>query len=112
VTIIHAQQADVNGNVRLWGITGVQKEAVLAARHAIVTVEEIVTHFEDDRNATILPSWTVSAVVQAPNGCHPSYAAGYSQRDNTYYEAWDAISRDRETFERWLEEHINAEQLP
>jgi glutaconate CoA-transferase subunit A len=106
VAIIHAQQADVDGNVRLWGITGVQKEAVLAAQHSIVTVEEIVDGFENDRNATILPSWCVSAVVLAPGGCHPSYAAGYSQRDNGYYQAWDSISRDRGGFERWLAEYI------
>ena len=42
VTIVHAQRVDRNGNVQLWGISGVQKEAVLAARHALVTVEEIV----------------------------------------------------------------------
>ena len=31
VAIIHAQEADRDGNVQLWGIPGVQKEAVLAA---------------------------------------------------------------------------------
>ena len=46
VSIIHAQQADTAGNVMLWGITGVQKEAVLAARRALVTVEEIVDVLE------------------------------------------------------------------
>ena len=32
----------VQGNVQLWGIVGVQKEAVLAARRSLVTVEEVV----------------------------------------------------------------------
>ena len=32
VAVIHAQQADRRGNVQLWGLVGVQKEAVLAAR--------------------------------------------------------------------------------
>ena len=32
VAVVHAQQADRDGNVQLWGITGVQKEAVLASR--------------------------------------------------------------------------------
>src|ERR1700734_4191107 len=109
VAIIHAQQADRDGNVRFWGITGVQKEAVLASQHSIVTVEEIVDCFEDDRIATILPSWTVSAVVHSPRGCHPSYAAGFSQRDNDYYEDWDSISRDRDSFEQWLDEYVYAE---
>ena len=36
VGIIHAQQADRRGNVGLWGIQGVQKEAVLASARSIV----------------------------------------------------------------------------
>lgn len=47
ITVIHAQKADRKGNVLLWGILGVQKEAALAAKRCIVTVEEIV----DDLNA-------------------------------------------------------------
>jgi glutaconate CoA-transferase subunit A len=42
VTVVHAQRADRRGNVQLWGITGIQKEAVLAARRSLVTVEEVV----------------------------------------------------------------------
>ncbi len=42
VAIVHAQRADRAGNVQLWGITGVQREAVLAAHRAVVTVEEVV----------------------------------------------------------------------
>ena len=44
--IVHAQRADRRGNVQLWGITGVQKEAVLAVRRALVTVEEIVDELD------------------------------------------------------------------
>ncbi len=110
VTIIHAQQADRAGNVRLWGITGVQKESVLAASRAIVTVEEIVDEFRDDRNAVVLPSWTVSAIAHVPGGCYPSYATGFSERDNNYYEAWDDLSRDRAVFEEWLEQHVYAQE--
>src|SRR5271154_5610750 len=46
VAVIHAQQADRKGNVLLWGIVGVQKEVVMAARRSIVTVEEIVDRLE------------------------------------------------------------------
>ncbi len=106
ITIIHAQQADRAGNVRLWGITGVQKESVLAATRSIVTVEEIVDNFSDDRNAVVLPSWTVTAIAHVPGGCYPSYAAGYSERDNDYYEAWEDLSRDRAVFEDWLERRV------
>jgi glutaconate CoA-transferase subunit A len=102
VAVIHAQQADRAGNVQLWGITGVQKEAVLGARRSVVTVEEIVDVLAPRAQAVVLPSWTVDYVAHVPGGAHPSYALGYSQRDNDYYVAWDAISRDRERFRRWL----------
>ena len=119
VTIIHAQQADSRGNVRLWGIIGVQKEAALAARRVIVTVEEVVDDFDaptvrgpQRRDAVVvLPAWTLSAVCHTPGGAHPSYAAGYSKRDNAFYTEWDAISRDRKTFSEWMDTHvINARE--
>jgi glutaconate CoA-transferase subunit A len=104
VTIIHAQRADRSGNVQLWGQTGVQKETVLGAERSIVTVEEIVDELAPVPGQVVLPSWAVTAVAHVPNGAHPSYAAGYTQRDNAYYQAWDAVSRDREAFGRWLDE--------
>jgi glutaconate CoA-transferase subunit A len=106
VTIIHAQQADRAGNVQLWGIVGVQKEAVLAAHRAVVTVEEIVDELEPRPGGIVLPSWVVTAVAEVPGGAHPSYAHGYSERDNAFYEAWDPISRDRHTFTAWMQEHV------
>ncbi|HEX4834102.1 MAG TPA: CoA transferase subunit A [Trebonia sp.] len=108
VAIIHAQQADRAGNVQLWGLAGVQKEAVLAARRAIVTVEEIVDELTPRPTAVVLPGWTVTYVAHVPGGAHPSYAAGYSERDNDYYVAWDPIARERETFGAWLDEHVYA----
>jgi len=108
VVVIHAQKADRKGNVLLWGILGVQKEAVLAAQRAIVTVEEIVDDLEAWPNACILPSWVVSAVCLVPGGASPSYAQGYYARDNRFYLAWDDISRDRERFQAWIQRHILA----
>lgn len=106
VAVIHAQQADRRGNVLMWGIVGVQKEAVLAARRSIVTVEEIVDELRAPPNACVLPRWAVSAVCLEPGGAHPSYAQGYYERDNRFYKAWDAISRDREPFRAWMQRHI------
>lgn len=106
VTVIHAQKADRSGNVLLWGILGVQKEAVLAARHSIVTVEEQVDSLNAAPNACVLPHWVVNAVCLVPRGATPSYAHGYYDRDNVFYQKWDAISRDRETFTAWIREHV------
>ncbi|GAB3205115.1 CoA transferase subunit A [Marinactinospora thermotolerans] len=106
VTIIHAQRADRRGNVQMWGITGVQKEAVLAARRSLVTVEEIVDELEPLPGQVILPSRVVTAVAEVPGGARPSYAHGYYERDNGAYQAWDPISRDRDSFARWLETDV------
>ena len=106
VTVIHAQQADRKGNVALWGITGIQKEAALSARRVIVTVEEVVDAFEPHTFGIVLPSVAIDAVAVEPKGAYPSYAHGYYRRNNAFYEAWDPIGRDREKFAGWMEKHV------
>jgi glutaconate CoA-transferase subunit A len=106
VGVIHAQQADRAGNVQLWGITGVQKEAVLASARSIVTVEEIVDSLELRPGGVVLPSWVIEAVVCVPGGARPSYAHGYYDRDNEFYVAWNDISHDRAAFTDWMREHV------
>ena len=106
VTIVHAQRADRKGNVLVSGILGVQKEAVLAARRSIVTVEEIVEDLDAPMNGCVLPHWVVTAVCEVPGGARPSYAHGYYARDNRAYQQWDKISRTREGFESWLKTHV------
>jgi len=108
VAIVHAQRADRDGNVQLWGITGVQKEAVLASSRSLVTVEEIVEELDPRPDAIVLPGWAVTRVSEVPEGARPSYALGYYDRDNDAYRAWDAISRDREAFGRWVDELVAA----
>ena len=106
VAIVHAQDADRQGNVQLWGIPGVQKEAVLAARRSLVTVERIVDELELRPGGVVIPGWAIDAVAEAPGGSHPSYSHGLTERDNEFYRGWDAISRDRDGFRAWMEEHV------
>ena len=106
VGIIHAQQADRHGNVQLWGISGVQKETVLAAARSLITVEEIVDELEPRFGAVVLPGWVVDAVSLVPGGAHPSYAQGYYDRDNAFYVGWDEISRNRKQFADWMQQHV------
>ncbi len=109
VAIIHAQEADRDGNVQLWGIPGVQKEAVLAAERSLVTVERIVGELEPRPGGVMLPSWVIDAVAEAPGGSRPSYSLGITVRDNDFYRTWDAVSRDRAAFVAWINEHVLAE---
>ena len=108
VAVIHAQRADKAGNVMIEGVLGVQKEAVLASKRSVVTVEEIVDELPADRslNAVILPHWTVGHVVAVPGGAFPSYAQGYYPRNNSYYKKWDDISRERDTFLAWMKQNV------
>jgi glutaconate CoA-transferase, subunit A len=107
VSFIHAQKADRKGNVLVEGIVGIQKEAVLAARRAVVTVEEVVDDFDDlHPNLTVLPHWTVSAIAVVPGGSHPSYTHGYYERDNPAYLEWDEIATDRGRFRAWMEKNV------
>ncbi len=107
VAVIHAQRADRQGNVMIEGVLGVQKEAVLASKRSVVTVEEIVDELpERSLNAVVLPHWTVGCVAQVPGGAFPSYAQGYYPRNNSFYKAWGEIARERETFQAWMQENV------
>ena len=107
VGIIHALRADREGNVLLEGITGCQKEVVLASKRSIVVVEEIVDDLKTTSfNSVVLPHWTIGAIACVPGGAHPSYAQGYYKRDNAFYIAWDKISREREPFLAWMKTHV------
>ncbi len=106
VTILHAQKADRAGNVLISGILGAQKEAGLAARKLIVTVEEVVDDLGAPMNAVVLPHWVVTAIACVPGGAWPSYARGYYSRDNAFYIAWDEVSRDRARFTDWIARYV------
>ncbi|MGE0594355.1 MAG: CoA transferase subunit A [Vicinamibacterales bacterium] len=108
VAVVHAQKADRRGNVLMWGLVGVQKEAVLAAKRSIVTVEEIVDDLGAPPNAVVLPTWVVNAVCHVPGGAFPSYAQGYYARNNAFYKQWDEVSRDRDSFTAWIDRHVKG----
>jgi glutaconate CoA-transferase subunit A len=108
VAIVHVQRADREGNAHLWGIIGEQKEAAFAAKKVILTAEEIVDEsvIRSDPNRTIIPGFIVDAVCHIPHACHPSYAQGYYDRDNSFYLEWDKISSSPETVKSWLDEWV------
>ncbi|MHB1570593.1 MAG: CoA transferase subunit A [Solirubrobacteraceae bacterium] len=109
VAIVHAQEADRAGNVQLWGIPGVQKEAILSADRALVTVERVIDELEPRPGGVVIPGWVIDAVAQAPGGSQPSYSLGMTTRDNEFYRAWDRLSRDRDEFTAWMREHVLSE---
>jgi glutaconate CoA-transferase, subunit A len=110
VTIVHAQRADVQGNAQIWGLLGVQKEAAFASSRVIVVVEELVDEsvIRSDPNRTAIPGFIVDAVVVEPWGAHPSYVQGHYDRDNDFYVAWEAISREPARLSAYLDEFVHG----
>ncbi len=107
VAFIHAQKASRRGDVLVEGIIGVQKEAVLASKRAVVTVEDIVDDFNDlHPNLCVLPHWTITSIAHVPGGAHPSYTHGYYDRDNAAYLEWDKVSADRDLFMQWMKANV------
>jgi glutaconate CoA-transferase subunit A len=106
VTVLHAQRADREGNVLLHGIVGASREAAMAARALVITVEEVVDDLQAPMNGFVIPSWQVAAIAVVPGGAYPSYALGHYARDNAFYLSWDAVARTRESFTAWMERHV------
>jgi glutaconate CoA-transferase subunit A len=108
VAIVHVQRVDAQGNAHIWGIIGEQKEAAFAAKHVILTAEEIVdeTIIRSDPNRTLIPGFIVDAVCHVPYAAHPSYTQGYYDRDNAFYLEWDKISENRESVDAYLKEWV------
>lgn len=66
----------------------------------------IVDRLDAPPNAVVLPSWVVGAVAEVRRGAFPSYALGYYPRNNAFYKQCDAVSRDRDTFQAWIDRHV------
>ena len=108
VTILHAQRADKRGNVAIDGIVGAAREAGLAAKKLLVTVERVVDELPPAMNNIVLPHFTVTAISVCPGGAWPSYAHGDYARDTDFYLNWDAIARDRGQFTAWIDRHVRG----
>jgi glutaconate CoA-transferase, subunit A len=108
VAILHVQRADAEGHAHCWGNFGISREAGLAAKHVIVTAEEIVDSevILSDPNRILLPPHRVAAVVRCPGGAHPSPVQGYYGRDHAAFSDYHHASREQDGSTRWLEEWV------
>ena len=112
VALVHAQRADAQGNVQLWGVIGDTVAGALASKRIIVSVEEIVDPdvLRRDPNRTVLPAHRVSAVVEVPWGAHPSYVQGHYTRDDDHYLAYDQESRTPAGAEQHLARWVSTDR--
>lgn len=114
IAIIHVQRADEHGNAHVWGNLGVMRDACLAARHVIVTAEEIVPPavITSDPNRVITPGFRVSAVVHVPWGGHPSPVPGYYNRDHQAFIDYRDESKTAEAFAGWQRLWVDPVRTP
>ncbi|HEX6386064.1 MAG TPA: CoA-transferase, partial [Anaerolineae bacterium] len=110
VAIIHAQRSDEFGNAHCWGNLGITREACLAARHIIITAEEIVEPkvISSDPNRVVTPGFRVNAVVHAPWGAHPSPVPGHYNRDHQFFLDYQEESRTPELFAAWQAKWVDG----
>jgi glutaconate CoA-transferase subunit A len=109
VAIIHVQEADLEGNARIWGTRFEDVLMAQAARRVIVTAEQIVDGaiFEAAPETVAIPGFLVEAVVEAPRGAWPCSCAGCYGYDEAYLRAYAAASSAGEdAVWRFLEEHV------
>lgn len=108
VAILHVQRADELGGAHCWGSLGLTEAAALAARAVILVAEEIVPPeiIRSDPNRVLAPPARIDAVVHEPGGAHPAPVQGYYNRDHAVFQEYHAASREREGFERWLEDWV------
>ena len=110
VAIVHAQQADSEGNIQLHGLSGDTLEGALASETIVATVERIVPRatIRSAPDRTVLPGFRVAAVSEVPWGAYPSYVQGCYGRDDAAYAEWDGLSRTAESLTAWIEARIRA----
>ena len=104
VTIIHVQQADRRGNTRIQGLTFADVEQAKAARHLIVTCEELVEEDflrrEPDHNQ--IPFFQVDAVIPIPWGAYPTACYKHYDYDPTYLQNYRDAAADEQKYSSYL----------
>ena len=106
--IIQVARADELGNCQLYGITSSIEIIARAAKHVIVTAEEIVSTDEIRRTNqyTILPSFFVDHVVHCPFGAYPGGVYTYYDYDLEHLALITRSGKKPETMQQYLDEWI------
>lgn len=108
VAIIHVQKASPDGTCSIIGDEFHDVDIAIAAKHCIVTCEELVSNEEIrlDPTKNSIPCFCVDAVVHAPYGAHPSQCYGYYDYDNAFFKMYDVVSKTQEDFNKFLDEWV------
>ena len=109
VTIIHAQRADIWGNIQLMGLHFADIEQAKASKNLIVTCEEIVEtetlRKEPHRNHIL--TFQVSAVVEIPWGAYPCAVFGYYDYDPWFLrDLYQKVAKNDSEWQNYLDKYV------
>jgi glutaconate CoA-transferase subunit A len=106
--LVHVHKSDILGNAQIFGWSANAENIARAARHTILTCEEIVSTEEISLhpNCTLVPQFCVDAVVHVPFGSHPWNMPYYYAYDIPRHMEQMVDFRTREGFLRWLDKWV------
>jgi len=110
VAVIHVQKAGPDGTCRIEGAPFQDIDIAMAARHTIVSCEELLSDEEIRKNPELntLPGLCVDAVVHLPYGAHPSQCFGYYDYDTALFSEYEQASKSREGFDAFLKKYVTG----
>jgi glutaconate CoA-transferase subunit A len=80
----------------------------MASKCIIITAEEVVdpslTRMNPSR--TVIPGYRVDHIVHVPYGSHPTSVYKYYDYDARHMALYSKASRQKKTFEEYLEEYV------
>ncbi len=109
VALIHAHQADVYGDARIFGTNLFALEAAMASHRVIVSAEEIIEpeEFRKDPMRTTIPYFLVDAVVHVPFGAYPGSMPARYEIDLAHVDMLNAIRTD-DQMRAYLDEYVHG----
>lgn len=110
VAIVHVQEADEQGNGRIYGTVYEDDLMARAARRVIVTCERLISTEETARmpELTTIPGVLVSHVVVVPQGAHPCSCGDLYDYDYAFLAGYVEACSSPERYVAWLDEHIRG----
>lgn len=108
VALVHAQVASPDGTFRIVGAQFQDLDIAMAAKHTIVSCEDIISNEEIRRHPekNTCTGMCVDAVVQVRRGAHPTQCFGYYDYDPQFLIQYDQASRSDEGFAEFVKKYV------
>jgi glutaconate CoA-transferase, subunit A len=108
VAVIHVQEADSEGNARIWGSVFEDELMARAAKRVFVTAERIVERQQlaAEPGRTTVPGYLVEAVVEAPRGAWPTSCAGLYEYDEPFIRELLSLADHTDELRRFVDESV------